>query len=61
MDPVSVAASVAGMVSLIIRVSGAVGSYCKAVEDATRSAQEINQQFLLLLSALQQLDTFLKT
>ncbi len=60
MDPLSVAASVAGMEILTIRVSGAVGSYCKAVKDTTRSAEEINQQFLLLLSALQQLETFFR-
>ena len=61
MDPLSVAASIAGLVSLTIQVSGTIGSYCKAVKDAPRSVQEINQELLLLLSALKQLDTFLRT
>ena len=60
MDPLSIAASVAGLVSLTLEVSSTVGSYCKAVGDAPRSAQEINQELFLLLSILEQLDAFLR-
>ena len=61
MDPLSIAASVAGLVSVTIQVSGTIVSYCNAAKDAPKSVQEINQELLLLLSALQQLDTFLTT
>ena len=61
MDPLSVAASVAGLVSLTVQVAGTIGSYCKSVKDAPKSVQEISQELVILLSALQQLENFLKS
>ena len=60
MDPLSLAASVAGLVSLVLQVSGTIGAYCKSVKEAPKSVQEISLELLLLVSALQQLEYFLK-
>ena len=61
MDPLSLAASVAGLVSLALQVSGTIGAYCKSVKDAPKSVEEISRELLLLISALQQLENFLKS
>lgn len=44
MDPLSVAASVAGLISLTLEVSQTVGTYYKAVKDAPKSIREIEQE-----------------
>ena len=59
MDPISVAASVAGLVSLTIEASQIIASYCKAVKDAPKSIDRVHQELISLTSALQQLDEFL--
>ena len=61
MDPLSLAASVAGLVSLALQVSGTIGAYCKSVKDTPESVQEISRELLLLVSALQQFESFLKS
>ena len=60
MDPLSVAASVAGLVSLTFEISQTVGHYYKAVKDAPKSIQEIQQELSLMHSTLQQLDDLLR-
>ena len=61
MDPLSLAASVAGLVSLALQVSGTIGSYCSSVKDAPKSLRQVDGELLLLLSALQQLENFLRS
>ena len=60
MDPLSVAASVAGLVSLTFEISQTVSHYYKAVKDAPKSIQEIQQELSLMHSTLQQLDDLLR-
>ena len=60
MDPFSVAASVAGLVSLTLEMSQTVYHYYKAVKDAPKSIQEIQQELSLLHSTLQQLEDLLR-
>ncbi|KAM0793863.1 hypothetical protein BDR22DRAFT_877766 [Usnea florida] len=60
MDPLSVAASVAGLVSLTFEISQTVGHYYKAVKDAPKSIQEIQQELSLMHSTLQQLEDLLR-
>ena len=60
MDPLSVAAGVAGLVSLTFEISQTVSHYYKAVKDAPNSIQEIQQELSLMHSTLQQLDNLLR-
>lgn len=61
MDPLSIAASVAGLVSLTLDASLTVGSYYKAAKDASKTVQEIQQELFLMHSVLQQLDDLLQS
>ena len=61
MDPLSIAASVAGLTGLIIQVSGAVGSYCKAVKDARKDVQQVAQELTGMQLVLRQLDELLRS
>ena len=60
MDPLSVAASVAGLVSLTLDMSLAVSHYYKAVKDASKSIEKIQQELSLMHSTLQQLEDLLR-
>ena len=60
MDPLSVAASVAGLVSLTFEISQTVGHYYKAVKGAPKSIQKIQQELSLMGSTLQQLEDLLR-
>lgn len=61
MDPLSVAASVAGLASFTLELSTAITTYVKAVKDAPKSAQEIIQELTLTQAVLEKLDSFLKS
>ena len=60
MDPFSVAASVAGLVSLTLELLQTVSHYYKAVKDASKSIQEIQEELSLMHSTLQQLEDLLR-
>lgn len=59
-DPLSIAASVAGLVTLTAQVSISIITYSKAVKDETKSVQEITQELSLMRSVLEQLENLLK-
>jgi len=59
-NPLSIAASVAGLVTLTAQVSGSIITYAKAVKDESRSIGEVTQELNLMHSVLEQLDNFLK-
>ncbi len=59
MDPLSVAASVAGLVSLAFEVSSTVSSYCKSVKNARKEVQDTAQELASMQNTLQQLDELL--
>lgn len=61
MDPLSLAASVAGLLSITVQVSGAIITYVKAVKDAPKSVQEISQELALTQVVLEKLDKFLRS
>ena len=61
MDPISMAASVAGLVSLTIKVSSTVGSYCKSVKNARKDVQEVGEELESMHDVLHQLDEFLRS
>jgi hypothetical protein len=56
MDALSVAANVAGLISLCI----AVGTYLADVKDAPKNSETLRVQIVALEHVLQQLDTFLR-
>jgi hypothetical protein len=56
MDGLSVAASIAGLISLCIDV----GKYLNDVKDAPKNAENLRAQLTTLEHVLQQLDTFLR-
>jgi len=45
MDPLSLAASVAGLVTLTAQVSSSIITYTKAVKDESKSINEITQNW----------------
>ena len=61
MDPLSLAASVAGLANLALEVSGAITVYVKAVIDASKSVQEIVEELHLIRVVLEKLDVFLRS
>lgn len=61
MDPLSIAASLAGLVSLTSRVSRTIGSYCKSVKDARKDVQETAQELVSMYDVLHQLDGLLRS
>lgn len=61
MDPLSIAASLAGLVSLTSRVSRTIGSYCKSVKDARKDVQETAQELASMYDVLHQLDGLLRS
>lgn len=61
MDPLSVAASVAGLVSLTLEVSCTIGSYCKSVKNARNDVLEIAQELASMRDVLRQLDELLRS
>ena len=60
MDIISVAASVAGLVSLTLQVSGTIGSYCKAVKNARKDIQEVALELTSMYNVLRELDELLR-
>ena len=61
MDPVSMAASVANLVSLTLDVSSTIGSYCKSVKNARKDIQEVAQELASMHNVLHQLDELLRS
>ena len=61
MDPLSVAASVAGLVSLMLEVSCAIGSYYKSVKNARNDVLEIAQELTSMRDVLRQLNELLRS
>ena len=61
MDPLSLAASIAGLISLALDASQAVGSYYHAAKGASRSIQVINDELSLMRSVLGQLENLLQS
>lgn len=61
MDPLSMAANVAGLVSLTLDVSRTIGSYCKAVKTARKDVQEIARELASMQDLLQQFDHLLRS
>ena len=61
MDPLSVAANVAGLVSLTLKVSSTIGSYCKSVKSARKDVQEVAQELASMHDVLRQLDELLRS
>ena len=55
MDPISLAASVAGLMSLTLEVSHTVRTYCKSVKDARKDVLDIAQELGSLQDILYQL------
>ena len=61
MDPISAAASVAGLASLTLEVSLSLTSYCKAVKNARKDVQEVAQELTSIQDVLGQLNNFLRS
>lgn len=61
MDPLSLAASVAGLISITLEFSRIVGSYCKSVKDARKDVLEIAQELTSIRDVLCQLDEVLRS
>lgn len=61
MDPLSLAASVAGLISITLEVSRIVDSYCKSVKDARKDVSEIAQELTRMRDVLRQLDGVLRS
>ena len=61
MDPLSIAASIAGLISLTIQVSESVTSYGKAVKDAPKSIEEMISELYSMLSVLRQLESLFRS
>ena len=61
MDPLSMAAGVAGLVSLTLDVSTTIGSYCKSVKNARKDVQELAQELASMHSLLHQFGEFLRS
>lgn len=56
----SIAASVAGLVTLTAQVSISIINYTRAVNDESKSINEITQELTLLQSVLEQLEKLIK-
>ena len=61
MDPISMAASLAGLVSLTLTVSSTIGSYCKSVKNARKDVQEVAQELENMQDLLHQLRQLLRS
>ena len=61
MDPLSLAASVAGLIGITWKVSRAVGSYCKLAKDTRKDVLQISQELISMRDVLCQLDEFLRS
>lgn len=61
MDPLSLAASVAGLISIILKVSRIVDSYCKSVKAARKDVLEIAQELISMRDVLCQLGEVLRS
>lgn len=61
MDPLSIAASVAGLVSLTLEVSRTVGTYCKSVKNTRKDVQDTAQELASMYEILHQLDELLRS
>ena len=61
MDPLSLAASVAGVASLALQLSSVITAYVRAVKDAPKSVREITQELNLTQAVLEKLDKFLRS
>ena len=55
------AASVAGLASLTLEVSRTINSYCKAVKDARKDLETVDQELAILRDILHQLDQLLRS
>ena len=55
------AASVAGLVSLTLKVSSTIGSYCRSVKNARKDVHEVAQELASMLNLLHQLLEFLRS
>lgn len=61
MDPLSVAASVAGLVALTLEVSRRVGSFYQAAKEAPNRIRDVQEELSLIHSVLQQLNSLLQS
>lgn len=61
MDPLSIAGTVAGLVTLVIEASQTIVTYYKSVKDGPKSVEELTQELALMHSVLKQLDSFLRS
>ena len=61
MDPLSIAASVANLVSLTFDVSSTIGSYCKSVKNARKDVQEVAQELASMQNVLNHLGELLRS
>lgn len=61
MDPLSIAASVAGLIGLTSKVSRIIDSYCKSVKNARKDVQDTAQELASMYDALHQLDGLLRS
>ena len=55
------AASVAGLIGLTLKVSRTIGSYCKSVKNAPKDMQQIAQELASMQDTLGQLDELLRS
>ncbi|OCT49282.1 ankyrin [Cladophialophora carrionii] len=61
MDGVSVASSVAGLVTLTLQVGGAVATYVTAIKERSKNVKELQDELLLLGEVLSNLRDFLNS
>ena len=61
MDPLSIAAGVAGLVTLVLQVTKAASSYSESIIHGDRELRELLRELDGTLSVLQELDSFLRT
>ena len=61
MDPLSIAASVAGLVTLTAQVSSSIVTYIKAAKDHTKGINQIAQELNSMQLVLEQLEELLKS
>ena len=61
MDGISAASSIAGLLSVALRVGMTVGAYVKSVKGASKGAQRMEREIQALSSVLKQLGEFLQS
>ena len=59
-EPVSLAASIAGLISLGLEVANATQKYVHGVRHAVKDVDEFSQELFALIHVLRQLDNFLR-